>query len=369
MTALAVMVACAMQIYSTNSFSADITRNLPNAASYHNMPWKYIFLERDWFIGLSGKLLSYISTDLRFYTIVYMLIKVFLELKCLKIIADNISIPMEKVSILVILTLLFTATFFNINSLRFSIATSFFIWCMLEVLVNQKKYFIFISLLSPFVHYGFWILVPVIPLYFILKNRTKIVYVIFILSLVYSTAGTSIVINDFVSDNMNENIAESVSGYASEFSLEGMAERYAEGARLGNTNRAIHRGSVDVRNYGIMACVVILSLLHFKSKKENARITETFNTLLILYSCANIANSNSQGQRFYLVCALIAVFCFAWLKYNRDEYAQEFYTKRQRLFETAYYLGTISGLMGLYMARYAYNWLGVMFGNYLFHLN
>ena len=109
--------------------------------------------------------------------------------------------------------------------------------------------------------------------------------------------------------SMSESVAKNVEGYASERGLEGMAERYAEGARMGNLNRAISRSMVDIRNYTVMACVGLLSLLCSRSKNKNKDMVGILNFLLLFYAFSNVANSNSQGVRFYETAALLAV-CF-----------------------------------------------------------
>lgn len=366
--AIAVMFGLCIQIVATQTFQADITRNLEHAAAYKNIPWIGIFLEKDFFIGVSGKLLCYISDNLRFLAVCYTLIKTLLFLQCVRVVVANISVPENRIGLLSLLAMIFVVTFYDVNSLRFAIASVYFVWCSLEILVNRKKWFYVWILAAPFIHYGFWVMAPLPVLYLLLKNRTVLVWSFFVLSILFSTATTSILINDFVEENMTEEISESVGGYASEEGLEAMSERYAEGGRTGNLNRAISRTMVDVRNYGVMICVVLFSIYGFRKRKDNEKLNQLMNFLLIAYSLANIANSNSQGSRFYLLTAEIAVFLLVYLIYKNDMFYVEFYKRYKTFIKIMFYLVIITALLYLFIGRDAMNLKGIVFGNYFLHL-
>lgn len=364
---VAVMFGLCMQVMPTLTFQDDITRNLANAASYKNISWSSIFSERDYFIGITGKLLGQISDDLRFLAVCYVLIKSVLFLCCMRIVVANTSEQDKRIALLPLLAMIFVVSFYDINSLRFTFASVYFLLCSLQILINRNKWFYALILLSPLIHYGFWIMAPVPFLYFCFKNKTLIVWLVFVLSIVYSTASTSIWISETVEEIGTDVLSQNVSGYASETNLELMAEKYSEGARLGNTNRAISRLMVDIRNYGVMICVVLLSFLCYRKRKDCRMANQVMNFLLIVYSCANIANSNSQGIRFYLVAAMVVVFMLVYMIYQKDNFSS-FYTNNKFFIITAFCIVVLAGALYLFIGRYSMNVLGVMFGNYLIHL-
>ena len=364
---VAIMVGICEQVVATNYYEADITRNLANAAFYKDMPWGAIFLEKDYFLGLSGKLLCYISDDLHFLAVCYTLIKATLYLRCVKIIVNHYAKKEQTINHLPLLAMLFVVSFYDINSLRYTIASVYFLWCSLEILINDKKLFYALILLSPFIHFGFWIMIPTSLLFLLLKNRTKIVWIIFILSLFFSNVNTSYRINDFVASNMDDVIAESVEGYASERGIESMSMRYKDGATYGNVNRAISRSLMDIRSYGVMLCAIILSISGFKKWKMNSNINSLMNYLLILYSLANLANSNSQGGRYYLLSAMVAIFIFVFMMCHNDVQYEEFYKTNKAWINIAYIIVIVVGVFVVYMCRDYYNLTGVIFGNYLLH--
>lgn len=366
--AVAAMFGLCVQVIATQTMQADITRNLVSATFYQDVPWSFIFTERDYFIGISGKLLCLISDDLRFLAVSYTLIKALLFLRCVKIVVDNMSDSSKRIAVLPLLAMVFVVGFYDVNSLRFTIASVFFLWCSLEILINNNRWFYAFILLCPFIHYGFWIMAPVPLLFILLKNRTRLVWVVFVLSFVYSTTAASIWIDGFVEEYGTEVLSENVGAYASEENLERMAERYEEGAKSGNLNRAISRTAVDVRNYGVMTCVVLFSIYGFRKRKENRNVNQMMNYLLIVYSCANIANSNSQGLRFYLVAAMVVVFMLVFIMYRDDGYYLDFYKKNKPWVNVAFVLVSLSGALYLFIGRDMMNLLGVIFGNFFFHL-
>ena len=167
--------------------------------------------------------------------------------------------------------------------------------------------------------------------------------------------------------SMSESVAKNVEGYASERGLEGMAERYAEGARMGNLNRAISRSMVDIRNYTVMACVGLLSLLCSRSKNKNKDMVGILNFLLLFYAFSNVANSNSQGVRFYETAALLAV-CFFIVFIAKSQNENAVSITHKRLYIIGCFIVCLTTLMYLYIDRDAANLGSVMFNNIIFRL-
>jgi len=365
--AIAVMFALCAQIVATDTFTADITRNLEHAVAYKDLPWLFLLLEKDFFLGVSGKLLCYISDDLRFLYVCYILIKTTLFLKCVGIVVNNIPPTIKKIHLLPLLSMIFVTTFYEVNSTRFTIASIFFVWCTLEILINHNKRFYGFIFLSPLIHFSFWLVMPLPFLYKVLKNKTKLVWLIFAFSFIFSLASTSLLMNKFAEKNMSESVSRGVGVYASEEGLENMEERYAEGARSGNLNRAISRSIVDVRNYGVMICVAFFSIYCYRRNNKDGIVAQLMNYLLLLYSFANIANSNSQGVRFYLVTAELAVFFLVMMMYRSEGMYTVFFNDNKKWFNSVYYLTTIAGFLYLFIGRSTLNLFGVLFGNYFIH--
>ena len=364
---IAIMYALCMQVTSTAIFDADITRNLQNAADSQYKTWVDIFLEKDFLTSVIGKLACYVSDDLRFLGVIFEILNTLMFLRCILIIETKVKSYGLSMSPLCITVLVLAFSFWEINSLRFTLATTFYVWCTLEYFMNGKSRFKYYSILAPFIHFGYFIAVPALIIYGWLKDRTKVVWLIFAVSFFLTTPAVSLYINSMTQEYMSESVANSVEGYASERGLEGMAERYAEGARMGNLNRAISRSMVDIRNYTVMACVGLLSLLCSRSKNKNKDMVRILNFLLLFYAFSNLANSNSQGVRFYATAALLAV-CFFILFIAKSKNVDELSITYKRLYIIGCFIVCITTLMHLYIGRDAANLGSVMFNNIIFRL-
>lgn len=266
-----------------------------------------------------------------------------------------------------ITVLVLAFSFWEINSLRFTLATTFYVWCTLEYFMNGKSRFKYYSILAPFIHFGYFIAVPALLIYDWLKDHTKVVWLIFAVSFFLTTPAVSLYINSMAQEYMSESVAKNVEGYASERGLEGMAERYAEGARMGNLNRAISRSMVDIRNYTVMACVGLLSLLCSRSKNKNKDMVRILNFLLLFYAFSNVANSNSQGVRFYETAALLAV-CFFIVFIAKSQNENAVSITHKRLYIIGCFIVCLKTLLYLYIGRDAANLGSVMFNNIIFRL-
>lgn len=313
---LAIMYALCMQVFSNDLFNADITRNLQAVSRSQYLSWTEIFLKKDFFLSFMGKLLCYISDDIRFLGVCFVVINTIIFLRCFYILdqkVDSITYQLKPFSI-VLIVLAFC--FWDINSLRFKIATTFYIWCVLEYFINRRTLFRYLSILSPFIHFGFFIAVIPFLLYKWLKDKIKLIWVIFFVSFFLATPSVSLYMDQFSREYLSESISESVSIYSSEEGLENMAKFYEKGKQEGNLNRIISRSMVEVRNYTVMACVFALSFWFYRYRRSEVSLNRRLNFLLLFCSFANIASSNSQGQRFYEIVAILAICFFILIKYQ-----------------------------------------------------
>lgn len=364
---IAIMYALCMQVSATASFDADITRNLQNAADSQYKTWGDIFLEKDFFTSIVGKLACYVSDDLRFLGVIFEILNTLMFLRCIQIIEKKVKSYGLNMTSFWITVLVLAFSFWEINSLRFKLATTFYTWCALEYFLNGNNRFKYYSILSPFIHFGYFIAVPPLIIYGWLKDRTKVVWMIFAVSFFLTTPAVSLYINSMSQEYMSESVAQNVEGYASERGLEGMAETYAEGARTGNLNRAISRSMVDIRNYTVMACVGFLSLLCYRGKNKNVEKVRILNYLLLFYAFSNVANSNSQGVRFYATAALLAI-CFFIIFIAKSQNVNAVSSAHKRLYTIGCFIVCITTLMHLYIGRDAANLSSVMFNNIIFRL-
>lgn len=77
---MSVFLAFLIKLQSDEVFNGDITRYIKRVGMYHSMGWEEIFLDKDYFIPVVTKILSYISLNERFVmvTILYLQGSIFL---------------------------------------------------------------------------------------------------------------------------------------------------------------------------------------------------------------------------------------------------------------------------------------------------
>lgn len=351
---LAIMYALCMQVVSSDWFNADITRNLQAVSGSQNLSWTEIFLKKDFFLSFMGKLLCYISDDIRFLGVCFVVINTVIFFKCFYILDQKVGSLTYQLKPFCIVVIVLAFCFWDINSLRFKIATTFYIWCVLEYFINGRTIFRYLSILSPFIHFGFFIAIIPFLLYKWMKDKIKLIWVIFFVSFFLATPSVSLYINQFSSEYLSESISESVSIYSSEEGLENMAKYYEKGKQEGNLNRAISRSMVEVRNYTVMVCIFALSYWFYRYRRSEVCLIRRLNFLLLFCSFANIANSNSQGHRFYEVLAILAVCFFILAKYQmRFAFRSIFILKV--LIMITFIAESINSLLYIYIGRDASN--------------
>ena len=136
---MAIMLGLTVEVYAFSGYNSDIIRNLQRAADAQYYTWIQIFLEKDFFLSVSGKLLCMISDNLRFLAVCYYILYTILFLLGFRIIIQKYEQHRVPKYFIYALFLITPFTFFN--SLRFAFGTFYFIWCMLEIFFNQRKLF------------------------------------------------------------------------------------------------------------------------------------------------------------------------------------------------------------------------------------
>ena len=359
---MAIMLGLTVEVYAFSGYNSDIIRNLQRAADAQYYTWIQIFLEKDFFLSVSGKLLCMISDNLRFLAVCYYILYTILFLLGFRIIIQKYEQHRVPKYFIYALFLITPFTFFN--SLRFAFGTFYFIWCMLEIFFNQRKLFYGLILLTLIFHFSFFILLPLPFLYFYLKNKIKILWCIFIMSLIFQTASTSTMINKFAENNLSKSVSSTVSIYASEDGRETMIANYEDASKKGNDNRKVSRFLVDVRAYVIMSGVVLLSLLLYRKNHKDKKATSYFTLIILLFSLANIVASASNGERFYHVTSLFSLYMlFAFLM---EDGAIKIYHKYKYIFNTLFIVGILYGVVFIYISRIGYSFIELFFSNVIF---
>ena len=360
-----------IRLEGSESWSGDITRYIDQVASYKYYTLKDIFLSKDYFMPLTSMFLSNVSSSKTVYILFYGLIFAVLNWMSLRIVLKYFRYSISnKAQYLFLLGLILVFSFNNINALRFSIATMFYLWCILEIVLNERKWFYLIILLTPTIHFSYWIFILIPILWFFLKNKLRVVQLFFLASFLFTTPQVATTISHY-SSFFNESIASSVNDYAGD-GLEVMNERYTELSQSGNLNRTLSRSSLDIRNYGISIGFFLISMMGYRYLKRNESVERKLSLVLLVFAIANIASSASNGDRFYHISSAIGIYVLFYLLYkhlsiNRFNY-YSIPQKYRMIVVTLFTIACFHSLLSFYIGRLGYDMLNFLLGNCLFLL-
>ena len=367
---LAVLFGLVIKIEADDVFSGDITRYIAHVEGYKTMTWDEIFSGSDFVIVLITRVLLLISSNTRFIMVSYYVIFAIFLSQSYRIVFNQAEISNDFKFYFYVLTALLVIPLTYLNALRFALATAYYLWCLLEVVVKEKKRFYGLIFITPFIHFSYWgfVLLPFFHLMF--RNRLKIVWLVFILSVIlHLTPATSYFIADFSGNVFNETANAHISAYASEEGLYTMNERYATIAANSNINRVVSEFFLNARNYGVMWLLFLLSVLDYKTIRKNQQLESIITLLLLAFTLTNIFSSASNGNRFFATSIAITVWLFFILmRQVGSKYSvinKEFIQKHRFLINFIFILVFANGLLTLYMDRKGFDYIHVLIGNFI----
>jgi hypothetical protein len=352
--------------------TSDMYRYVTNSIHYKNKPLIDIFLEKDFFYPLVSKIINSISSNFYFITLCFTSIYYFLFYKCIKVISDNLN-PNYRLYIpwFYIFALYTVLPFTVVTAFRFNSAVLFFSWCLLEYTINGKKKFLYLILLTPFLHFSFifYIILPFIYLSIKnLKKRANIVLIIFALSFIYSRSNISSVVDSFSKQFLSESISSQVDIYASEEGIENNDIRYSKAVKQGSTKRAINRGIIDYSRQILMFSLLFIILRRKKFIDQNKFYEDLLLMALLSYSLTNFAASVHHGSRFFSVSNLFFYFTlFYMVTTHKMSFDQNkiFYLKNKFVFHFISLLIVFNFFNFAVMAKTIFNFTNLIFGNWL----
>lgn len=362
---MSVFLAFLIKLQSDEVFNGDITRYIKRVGMYHSMGWEEIFLDKDYFIPVVTKILSYISLNERFVMVCYYLIFTGFYLSSFRLITRYAEIQNNSRYYFLLLAILIVYPFSQINGLRFAMATVYYVWCALELIINNKKKFYIYILMAPLIHFSYWIFVSIPFLHLLLRKRLNWAIAFLIASSFLSSSTTAFRINNIADDLFNESTVSTLKGYTSEDGLSMMNERYLDLAKDGNFNRALSRNMLDIRNYGIMGLLLIMAFHNRKKIITTEKLQSRLTYLLTVFSVANLAASASNGDRFYHTSVMIAIFLFYYMLYDKEKNINDysFLQRNRKLIYLVLILAIINSTFTIIIAKGAFSYINLFSGN------
>jgi len=209
------------------------------------------------------------------------------------------SLPeLKKINIILIVCFTIIVAFWQINGFRFWTATHIFIFGILPYLYEKKNKFIWVSLLSVFVHFSFIIPVSILFIYLLLRNRMHIYFYFFLITFFLIEIDISIIRDNL--SYMPDLFFDRTVGY--------LNEEY-------KSNMVTQRSSYNwlALNYGkpfkwfIFALAVIIYAKGRAIISANIGLLRLFSFALLYFGFANILSNVPSGGRFMSVANLLMV--------------------------------------------------------------
>lgn len=332
---------------------ADISRYLRYPEIYSDVSWLEILLGKDFIIPALAKLISYVSESPRLFAIIMYQIYAILFLKSLTIVTKSSA----RFDICSVGTLFLVYGYTNFNALRFSMATLFFLWCILEILINNNRKYLYVIFLTPFIHFSYWMIMPVIFIHRYLSNRFSWCIAIFMISFLFTTPAVSYAINSFAGEYFSQSIEETVSLYASEDGLAYMNERYSSGVAQRSFRGMVAYMSFDAKRYTLMVVLFILSVFIAFKKKRAPNVSYLLSFSLLSFAFANIASSVSNGVRFFHFAGAAFIFLLFYMRYpSQQDFYEEYNIVNSRTIplNITKIVVIVTGVLGIYASRYLF---------------
>ena len=197
-----------------------------------------------------------------------------------------------------------------VNGARFNTAMWVFFCAAYNVLILNKKSWVFGLLITPLIHFSFLFALPVIFLYYFFQkityNKKRVylwVYILFILTFCISwVLDTNTIKLDFVGDGLSSSISNKVSAYNSNEMTEVYRKRGSNSLFL-KVSRSF--GAASKINFFLLILLIQYQLKSVYSGKK--KVNQLLSFVMIFYSFSYVASLIPSGARFVAIANMFAL--------------------------------------------------------------
>jgi hypothetical protein len=200
---------------------------------------------------------------------------------------------------LLLISFIFVVGIWNINGFRYYTAVQIFMYGTLKYFLEGKKSSLVIAVFSMFVHWSFGIALAILFAYMIIRNRTRVFFVLFVLSFFVSMLKMQI-INEMFQAYAPAFLLESRSGYFNEQYAEHQAQSYG----AANWYLRIYG---EMLKWFIFASFAFIFIRGLNKLKANKQLYNLFNLSLLFYIVVNVLSIVPSVGRFYSVANMLSL--------------------------------------------------------------
>jgi hypothetical protein len=360
--------------FAVNIYNRDLTDiygYVTESSIYADTSLMEIFAQKDFFYPLVSKIVNFFGSNYYFIIICFSAIYHFFFYKLITFATKGLQNRERNFySILFVVALYCSYPFIHFIAFRFTTAVLYFSWCMLEYVINRRRVHLLLLLLTPLIHFSFFIMLFLVPIFFWLgkaKRGLEFAILFFVASLIFSNTSLATNINNFTKEYFSESISGQLVHYASEEGIEKNVERYSLAAANGSIKRAINRGITAYVRYVLMYSCVFFVLYRWRFLKSNQVAASLYFVSLTAFSLANFASSVYHGDRFYSLGMVIYFISVVYIFIsNRVDlgYRIAFYTRNVRYLYFLMFLVMLNFSNSVYMNHETINLPNLFFGNW-----
>jgi hypothetical protein len=256
----------------------------------------------DYFVADSGKLdivyslitwlVSVFTNDYRFLFAILTFLFAFFITKAVWFLIQRAGGHIGRLDGLMLIAFALTVQVWYIGG-RWNLAALIFCYCLLLYFYKDNRKYLWLSFLSVFIHWTFFLVVPLALLYLLLKNRSLIYYVFFVISFFYVLVNTQTAQTAF-EDFAPDPVLESRSGYFNEDVIDStkthmdMANWYVTG----------HREAI---NWFVFVAASFIFLRRLNQIRKNKPLFNLFHFAMLFLGVANALSSIQNMERFFTV--------------------------------------------------------------------
>lgn len=282
---------------------------------YYSRLKEYVEFEeghKDFYFDTIAFFTSQLTHNYHFLFFIFAAVFAYFALKSFRFLTSEPNFT-TSLSCLILAYLFMSNQIFNINGVRFWTAAWIGVYCIFQLIKNGDKRYLWLALLTPFVHSAFFLFVVVLLFgYFFKKLNHKLWVFLFLVS--------------FLASNLSVELVRSVSDYLPPF-LKRTAESYTDESYIGEVD---NKGSgfiwvTEIFKFLVRAYMNLMVWLFIKNSKmilSNPKTSRLYPFLLIWMVFVNFTMPiPSLGGRFmmlaYPIIAYIWLVNFKGVKYQR----------------------------------------------------
>lgn len=200
---------------------------------------------------------------------------------------------------LILFSLAFTSSIWDINGFRFAAATQIFVYGALHYLLDGNKSKLLFAFVSIFVHWSFLIALTVLLIYLVLRNHPKIFFTLFILSFFMSFLQLDI-IREWFDSYAPAVVQDSRASYLEESTVDAV-ERYRAEVNWYVT------AQLEIIKWFVFVYFSYIFLFGYRKLTGNKPLSNLLNFSLLFYAVVNTISMVPSVGRFYLVANIMSL--------------------------------------------------------------